>query len=400
MIDPHDIAHLMEPVATTLLGTPNAKSKNEWRYGTRGSLAIDLKKGVWHDHERGVGGGVLDLIRDRESLHDNQDALHWIEAHGLEIERAQTEPRPSGKGRAKLGKIVAYYPYFDENSALLYQVVRYDPKTFRQRRPDPSQPSGWSWSVKGIKPVPYRLPELIEAIAQEHPIVIVEGEREVETLVKLGVVATCNSGGAGKWGQCNIDEYFRGADVVIIGDVDPQACDEKTGELRFHKDGRPVLPGQDHAADVARHLSGIAKSVRMVDLSKHWPDIPPKADISKWLALGYTREDLDALIAKAEEPPQPTPKPQHQGKNDEEILAELNRDNAVVLDAGRTRVLRFEDVPHEAGGEKYIYHLPTFLRFDDFRNFYLNRYIDIGDDEVSSIGKWWLATLAASNIAG
>jgi hypothetical protein len=75
----------------------------------------------------------------------------------------------------------------------------------------------------------------------------------------------------------------------------------------------------------------------------------------------------------------------------EEILAELNRDNAVVLDGARTRVLRFEEVPHEAGGERYVYRLSTFLPFQDFRNFYLNRYIDVGDTKPMSIGKWWLA---------
>jgi hypothetical protein len=74
----------------------------------------------------------------------------------------------------------------------------------------------------------------------------------------------------------------------------------------------------------------------------------------------------------------------------EEILAELNRENAVVLDGARTRVLRFEEVLHEAGDKRYVYQLPTFLRFEDLRNFHLNRYINVGDDKVS-IGKWWLA---------
>jgi hypothetical protein len=79
---------------------------------------------------------------------------------------------------------------------------------------------------------------------------------------------------------------------------------------------------------------------------------------------------------------------QHESES-EKILTELNRDNAVVLDGGKTMVLRFEEILHEAGGERYIYQIPTFLRFQDFRNFYLNRYIDVGDEKVS-IGKWWL----------
>jgi hypothetical protein len=59
-----DFASLMGAVARELLGEPNRalSSKHELRYGTRGSLAIDLKKGVWHDHETNTGGGVLDLV--------------------------------------------------------------------------------------------------------------------------------------------------------------------------------------------------------------------------------------------------------------------------------------------------------------------------------------------------
>ena len=42
--------------------------------------------------------------------------------------------------------------------------------------------------------MPYRLPELLEAIALEHRVFIVEGEKDVETLAALGITATCNPG--------------------------------------------------------------------------------------------------------------------------------------------------------------------------------------------------------------
>jgi hypothetical protein len=115
----------------------------------------------------------------------------------------------------------------------------------------------------------------------------------------------------------------------------------------------------------------------------------PQKDLSEWVEAGGTRAALDALIEAAPDQIK-QPEPDSDPSESEETLAELNRDNGVVLDGARTRVLRFEEVPHEAGGERYVYQLPTFLRFDDFRNFYLNRYINIGDDQVS-IGKWWLA---------
>jgi hypothetical protein len=62
------LADLIGPVARRLLGEPNRRrsTKSEWRYGARGSLAVDLGKGTFFDHELGRGGGVLDLI-ERET---------------------------------------------------------------------------------------------------------------------------------------------------------------------------------------------------------------------------------------------------------------------------------------------------------------------------------------------
>jgi Family of unknown function (DUF5906)/RepB DNA-primase from phage plasmid len=73
----------------------------------------------------------------------------------------------------------------------------------------------------------------------------------------------------------------------------------------------------------------------------------------------------------------------------ERLLAELNAENCVVLDGARTRVLRFEEVEHDVGGEHYVYRVPTFLRFEDFRNIYLNRHIMVGNRSVD-VGSWWL----------
>ncbi len=72
---------------------------------------------------------------------------------GCEVDEHKSEQR----------KIVAEYDYVDEGGKTLFQVVRFDPKDFRQRRRDPTAKDGWVWSVRGVRPVPYRLPELLEA---------------------------------------------------------------------------------------------------------------------------------------------------------------------------------------------------------------------------------------------
>jgi RecA-family ATPase len=64
----------------------------------------------------------------------------------------------------------------------------------------------------------------------------------------------------------------------------------------FHDDGRPMLPGQDHAQDVARALYPVANSVRVLDLAKRWPSMPAKGDVSDWIRQGGTLEALFDLI--------------------------------------------------------------------------------------------------------
>lgn len=111
------------------------------------------------------------------------------------------------------------YDYVDEQGALLYQVVRFRPKRFQQRKPDGA--GGWEWKLGDVRRVLYRLPELL---ASTKPIWIVEGEKDVEALREHGVNATTNVGGAQAWK----DEYSDliagkagpGATVVVVADRD------------------------------------------------------------------------------------------------------------------------------------------------------------------------------------
>lgn len=285
---------MIEPIARELLGEPNRalSSKGELRYGARGSFAVDLGKGTWFDHETSVGGGTLDLVT-RETGLSGPERMRWLIEHGFIV----GEPhRPTnGQHGPNLGPIVATYDYVDEAGALLFQVTRHDPKDFRQRKPDKNGRDGWSWSVKGVRNVPYRLPDLLERI--EQTVFIVEGEKDCDRLWALGLPATTNAGGAGKW-RAELSQYFRNADVVIIPDRDPQKKHPKTGELMFHQGGRPMLPGQDHAHAVALSLKGVAAQVRVLELWNHWPEMPVKGDVSDWLASGHSANELYGLVER------------------------------------------------------------------------------------------------------
>src|SRR5262249_37086100 len=157
------------------------------RFGTHGSLAVDLGKGVFYDHEADEGGGVLDLIKREKGL-EGKAAFDFLRSIGCDVE----EPRRSNG----TGKLVEIFSYIDADGALAFEVLRYHPKKFWQRR---RTNGGYEWRVKGVPALPYRLPQLIEAVASRQIVFIVEGERKVNALAKWNVIATCNAGGAKKW---------------------------------------------------------------------------------------------------------------------------------------------------------------------------------------------------------
>ena len=194
-----DFNSLMEPVALRLLGEPAQKHGREWRYGNRGSLSIDLAKGHWFDHEANTGGGVFDLIKRR----GHEQPAAWLRREGL---LATPQPQP---------RIVKTYGYCDENGTLLFQVVRFEPKRFSQRRPDGRD--GWIWNLQDTRRVPYLLPELVKAVAAGETIYVPEGAKDVDNLRAIGFAATTNPGGCKKW-RSEYSEHLRGADVVVMPD--------------------------------------------------------------------------------------------------------------------------------------------------------------------------------------
>ena len=168
-------------------------------------------------------------------------------------------------------RIVTTYDYTDETGKLLFQVVRYDPKGFTQRKPNGQ--GGWIW--KGIpeaEKVLFNLPAVIDAIQRHETIFIVEGEKDCLTLKSLSLTATCNSGGAGKW-LPQYSETLKGADVVVIPDRD--------------------AVGMSHALMVASDLNGTAASVKMLSLDRH--------DVTEWISAGNSKEELLELVTATQE---------------------------------------------------------------------------------------------------
>jgi predicted transcriptional regulator len=207
--------------------------------------------------------GALQQASDGTFAHKLVGPCHCGQTH--------TEDHASSNGRQDSAipraSVVVTYDYRDETGALQYQVVRKEPKGFAQRRPDGSE---WIWNLTGVLRLPYRLPELLAADRAAW-IFVTEGEKDADSLIALGLVATCNSEGAGNW-QPELNQWFLGRRVCILPDND------QAGEV--------------HAEVVSRNLTGIAREVKVGRL----PDLPEKGDVSDWLAAGGQVEDLFRLF--------------------------------------------------------------------------------------------------------
>jgi putative DNA primase/helicase len=313
-----DWAAHMEAVARRLYGEPNKhlSKPGELRFGSHGSLRVTIAgphRGTWRNFELDVGGGVLDLIRHKRGL-SNGGAVEWLKSElhlDTEEPRVQHRDEPQ-RASADIGRVVAAYDYFDERRQLLYRVTRREyrdgSKSFFQNPPDGK--GGWikgSGCMEGVRRVPYRLPELLAE--PDRTVFAVEGEKCVNRLLAIGLLATCNPGGCKTsyyWGE--FAEFFRGRDIVVIPDNDEV--------------------GLTHANEVVRHLLSVAESVRLLILE----GLPPKGDVYDWLDAGHTREELIAL-AGAAHPVRQAPKPANVVRGNFRKAREASSDDEPIEDA-------------------------------------------------------------------
>jgi DNA polymerase-1 len=182
-------------------------------------------------------------------------------------------------GEQRTGRHVATYLYRDHlgrNHTMITKMAA--TKTRRAQYPQSFWVDG-HWATKkpaGWLKVPYRLPELLAAIAAGADVFIPEGEKDCETLVELGLVATTSSEGAtppkaktSNWTP-ELNKWFHGAQrAYILEDND--------------------APGRRFAREKTRTLRGIVPDIRIVS----FPDVPDGEDVTYWLTeLKHTKEEL------------------------------------------------------------------------------------------------------------
>lgn len=215
--------------------------------------------GGWESMPRGEGRRCDGYALDGGAYCARVESPKRHPSADLFFHRVNGEKAPSRPSRRE----VAAYDYVDEHGARLFQAVRFDPKGFAQRVANDD--GSHTWTIKGVRLVLYRLPELVAALEAGDAVYVVEGEKDADAVHAAGAVATCNAMGAGKW-RPEYAETLRGAaDVRIVADRDE--------------------PGYRHAAHVAAALRNVGARVTVLE-----PVVGK--DVSDHLAAGRTLDEL------------------------------------------------------------------------------------------------------------
>lgn len=226
------------------------------------SMSINKNKGTYYCHACSEGGTIIDMTMILQNISKPAEAAKWLA-------RKYNIPIDENPKRGKKMKEVKRYDYRDKEGDLAYQVVRFEPKSFRQVRPD------GSWGLGDTQRILYHLPEVLAAAKNNELVFLVEGEKDVDNLRKLDLTATTSPMGAGKW-QSNYTKSLKGAKVIILPDNDD--------------------PGKKHAFKVNKTLNknGIESSILEL------PDLEHKQDVSDWLNMGFDKDDLLQRVKELE----------------------------------------------------------------------------------------------------
>jgi hypothetical protein len=247
----------------------------------QGTRCYGYQQGEWVHCTRPEMAGALRATQNDTYAHRLDRPCKCGMTHGTPLS-------PTGEGRAASGgrrssspppwcdpaySRTATFDYRDEGGLLLYQVERYERvdgipgKLFLQCRP--LENGKRTYKLGDTRRVLYRLPELLASLVF-HPIFVVEGEKHVDALLRLGLVATTNPGGAGKgkW-LADYSSYFAGRTAILLPDND--------------------AVGMRHMEGVRDSLWANAPRVKVRYIKLN---VPEKGDVLDWLASGGTAAEL------------------------------------------------------------------------------------------------------------
>jgi putative DNA primase/helicase len=270
-----------------------------WRGDRKPSFCVYHKRYKWlfFDHATLEHGDAYDFLVHVLGVPKREVIAFFLdERKSLSLPPASCKVNPPLRARLEpdecLGILTRHYDYLDAHHELVLQVLRYEPKNFRQRRPSGEGPWVWGvtegtyyrnalgdWTKRGrgeakvfpaAPKVLYHYPHVLQAIQKRERLVIVDGEKDVETLSTFSITATCSPKGMGSW-QDEHSRLLKGAKhVVMIAD------NESHSEIKVERVRNSLLK-----------VIGVTCQVTRVPVGK---------DVSDYVAAGATGERLEQLL--------------------------------------------------------------------------------------------------------
>lgn len=241
------------------------------------SMSINIDSGLYHCHGCDAQGDVIEFHKNRFNKSFNETVDDLAKQYGVKPAKPQ---------------IVQTYEYVDANRNLVSQTVRFEPKDFRQRTKKNGQ---WVWSLKGISPVLYNLPDVM---ASER-ILVMEGEKDCDRAIELGYAATTCPMGAKSW-KVEYDKELYGKEVILIADNDPVGVKHMLAIGKRLKDKSNVkwidffseskkgydfsdFADKDNSTERISHLLRAARGFDESKIIIPEPDTKESDEIKKWI---------------------------------------------------------------------------------------------------------------------
>ncbi len=253
----HPIERELEGRGIPFLGNgPRKMVKCPFHEDKTASMSVDTVKGLWNCFAGCGGGSVIDLIAKLDGISIG-DVLKRNGHVPTPIRRTAT-----ATATAQEAILEKTYSYQDAFGKEVYQVLRFKPKTFRQRSRAGDK---WAWSMEGVERVLYRLPEVIKAST----VAIAEGEKDADTITSLGWCGTAHVGGVKNWLEAYAEE-LKGKELLIFHDNDKA--------------------GEEWRDEVFSACAGKCKTVRIISVPKTFKDV------SDYVAGFKTKEEATRAI--------------------------------------------------------------------------------------------------------
>ena len=221
-----DWQRIAPDVAKQLLGEPSSSSSKELRWGTHGSLTLNLESGTWYSFEQDTGGGIIDLIK-----HLNQDVSTVLKQFGYDLALHSNDSLITVDSTPTIKQKSNARSFTREQMIDLYKKatvkVKYSDKFMVLRFPDGhyikqkyapfTLNQDGSWSMKrpeGLLPIYYTDKH------KDKPIIINEGEKALRGCEALYDGDSCTwHGGVNSWEKADWSPIF-GREVWVFPDND------------------------------------------------------------------------------------------------------------------------------------------------------------------------------------